>query len=80
MATACMGSIKKLKEKGVAVEEELATSMFPDHPFKTAWAPSSEALGVWLELVDAGLARHSGSLGFWLNGSIRTRIISCQEP
>ena len=45
--------IRKLKEKGVAVEEELATSMFPDQPFKIAWVPPSEGQGVWIELVDA---------------------------
>ena len=44
--------IKKLKEKGIAVEEELIT-IFPDHPFKIAWVPPSEGQGVWLELVDA---------------------------
>jgi methylmalonyl-CoA/ethylmalonyl-CoA epimerase len=45
--------IKKLKEKGVTVEEELATSIFPDSPFKIAWIPPSEGQGVWLEIVDA---------------------------
>jgi catechol 2,3-dioxygenase-like lactoylglutathione lyase family enzyme len=44
--------IKKLKEKGVAVEEETMASLFPDHPFRLAWVPPSEGQGVWLELVD----------------------------
>jgi catechol 2,3-dioxygenase-like lactoylglutathione lyase family enzyme len=44
--------IRQLKEKGVAVEEEVI-SIFPDRPFRIAWVPPSEGQGVWLELVDA---------------------------
>ena len=43
--------VKKLKEKGVPLEE-ISTLLFPDHPFRVAWVPPEEGHGVWLELVE----------------------------
>ena len=44
--------VKKLKEKGVPLEEEVA-GLFPGHPFRLAWVPPEEGQGVWLELVES---------------------------
>ena len=43
--------VKKLKEKGVPLEET-STFLFPEHPFRLAWVPPEEGHGVWLELVE----------------------------
>lgn len=43
--------VKKLKEKGVPLEE-VSAFLFPDHPFRVAWVPPEEGPGVWLELVE----------------------------
>jgi len=44
--------VKKLKEKGVRVEEQTVEFLFPGHPFRLAWVPPEEGQMVWLELVD----------------------------
>ncbi len=43
--------VKKLKAKGVKLEEETFTDL--PFPLRLAWVPPSEGQGVWLELVDA---------------------------
>jgi catechol 2,3-dioxygenase-like lactoylglutathione lyase family enzyme len=45
--------VASLMEKGVKVEEETQTFLFPERPFRLAWVPPREAHGVWVELVDA---------------------------
>lgn len=45
--------VRMLKEKGVKVEEETQTFLFPEYPFRLAWVPPEEGHGVWIELVDA---------------------------
>jgi catechol 2,3-dioxygenase-like lactoylglutathione lyase family enzyme len=47
------GEVASLMEKGVKVEEETQTFLFPERPFRLAWVPPREAHGVWVELVDA---------------------------
>lgn len=47
------GEVTSLREKGVKVEEETQTFLFPERPFRLAWVPPREAHGVWVELVDA---------------------------
>jgi len=44
--------ITRLKAKGVKVEEETQTFLFPDNPLRLAWIPPDEGHGVWIELVD----------------------------
>jgi len=44
--------IKKLKKKGVALQEQTVTTLFPGHTFRIAWVPPSEGQGIWLELCD----------------------------
>lgn len=39
------------KEKGCAVEEELAHS-FDGPPFRLAWIPPADTTGVWIEMCD----------------------------
>jgi catechol 2,3-dioxygenase-like lactoylglutathione lyase family enzyme len=45
--------IKRLKEKGIKLREMVQDFLFPDHPFRIAWIPAEEGLGVTVELVDA---------------------------
>jgi len=44
--------IKRLKEKGIKLREATQNFLFPDHPFRIAWIPAEEGLGVTVELVD----------------------------
>jgi catechol 2,3-dioxygenase-like lactoylglutathione lyase family enzyme len=45
--------VKSLREKGVAVEEEIQASVHPGYPLRLAWIPPEESHGVWIELVDS---------------------------
>ena len=45
--------IASLKAKGIQVEEETQTFLFPESPFRLAWVPPEAGHGVWIELVDA---------------------------
>ena len=45
--------IKRLKERGVKLREATQTFLFPEYPFRIAWVPPEEGLGVTIELVDA---------------------------
>ena len=45
--------IASLKAKGIQVEEETQTFLFPENPFRLAWVPPEAGHGVWIELVDA---------------------------
>jgi catechol 2,3-dioxygenase-like lactoylglutathione lyase family enzyme len=48
------GEIERLRENGVAFEEERQEDLFPGYPFRVAWIPPGEAHhGIWLELVDS---------------------------
>ncbi len=44
--------VKALREKGIAVEEEIQPSVHPGYALRLAWIPPEEGNGVWIELVD----------------------------
>jgi catechol 2,3-dioxygenase-like lactoylglutathione lyase family enzyme len=44
--------VKALKEKGIAVEEEVQPNVHPGYTLRLAWVPPQDGNGVWIELVD----------------------------
>lgn len=44
--------IKRLKEKGYAVEEEVTRSLFPGHAMRLAWLTPKSTDGIWIEIFD----------------------------
>jgi catechol 2,3-dioxygenase-like lactoylglutathione lyase family enzyme len=44
--------VKALREKGIAVEEEVQPNVHPGYTLRLAWVPPQDGNGVWIELVD----------------------------